>query len=115
MNTEPLHAKHVHLLGEVATHPIARRAGRLTALLGGTGVAQSTALRLWSGLAVQSRHCKNEVLAGWSLRRPRPCRARLRLHTQTVTQADRMLSEFPATPLPDTLCVIHSAASDYRF
>jgi len=89
MNTDPLHAIHVHLLGEYATHPIARRAGRLTALLGGAGVALSTALRLWSESAVQSRQCKNEVLAGWSLRRPRA--------------------------LPDTLCIMHSGVSDCRF
>ena len=31
---------------------------------------------------------------------PRPCRARLRLHTQTVSQAGSRLPEFPAAPLP---------------
>ena len=56
--------KVAHLLVEYATHPIAPLARRLTSLLGGTGISQSTALRLWSGSAVQSRHCKNEVVAG---------------------------------------------------
>jgi len=31
---------------------------------------------------------------------PRPCRAHLRLHAQTVTQAHSMLHETPAAPLP---------------
>jgi hypothetical protein len=31
---------------------------------------------------------------------PRPCRARLRLHAQTVSQSGSMLPEFPVSPLP---------------
>src|SRR5450759_2696163 len=40
------------------------------------------------------------VAIGHAMSPPRPCRARLRLHAQTVSQAGSMLPEFPASPLP---------------
>ncbi len=88
MNTRLSSYEHLHLLGECATHPIARRISRLAALV---------------------------VLAGCSLRRPPPCRAHPRLHTRVVPQAGSMLPETPATPLPANFCVIHSGASNNRF
>src|SRR5450759_1817394 len=36
---------------------------------------------------------------------PRPCRARLRLHAQTVSQAGSMLPEFPAS------CLLYTSPS----
>ena len=61
----------VHLFGESATGVIARFCGSLAALL---------------------------LLAECSLLRRRPCRARLRMQAQTVSQAGSMLPEIPATP-----------------
>ena len=75
----------VHLLGGTATGVIARFCGSLAALL---------------------------LLAECSLRRRRPCRARLHTHVQTVSQAVSMLTEFPATPLPESRKNSHSHPSN---
>src|SRR5450759_5468901 len=40
------------------------------------------------------------VAIGHAMSPPRPCRARLRLHAQTVSQAGSMLPEFPTSSLP---------------
>ena len=74
-----------HLLGDNATGVIARFCGSLAALL---------------------------LLAECSLRRRRPCRARLRIQAQTVSQAGSMLPETPATPLPGSRKNAHSHPSN---
>ena len=88
MNTNIRGPDRPHLVGESATHPIEPRCGALAALL---------------------------LLADLSPQRRLPCRARLRLQAQTVTQAGSMLPEFPAPPLPAPRIAAHSGASNCRF
>ncbi|MFD2273328.1 hypothetical protein ACFS07_25835 [Undibacterium arcticum] len=45
------------------------------------------------------------VVGGYGRRWVAPCRAHLCLQAQTVTQADSMLSEFPASPFAGTTFV----------
>ena len=71
MDTYILSFDKLNLKGESATGAIAHFSGPLALLL---------------------------LLAECSLRRRRPCRARLRLQAQTVSQARSMLRETPATP-----------------
>ena len=59
------------------------------------------------------------LAVGWHSGAVGPCRARLRLHPQTVPQADCMQSETPATPShripPDLPKTANCARARYRF
>ncbi len=101
----------LHLLGDSATRPIEPRCGTLAALLSqGTEALALARLKQSTGLFVSGLG-----LAGMSPQRRLPCRARLRLQAQAVSQAGSVLPEFPAPPLPAHRITAHSGSSNCRF
>ena len=70
-------------------------------------------LNLWPSPGTNSPY--RLFVSGLSPQCRRPCRARLRLQPQTVTQAGSMLPEFPAPPVPAHRIAAHSGASNCRF